>query len=185
MIEKSDERIKDAIRKCRVVHHILKDDGIYPNNEQLPLLAYQGAVKLPIQNPANIFEILFETNQWGGSWRNGVYGHHHYHSTAHEVLGVFRGTAEIQFGGEKGIMVTVNGGDVVIIPAGVSHKKLSARSDFSVVGAYPFGQQYDMCYGKSGERPQVDQNIASVLLPKSDPIYGLKGPLIDYWYKKD
>ena len=183
MKQNFDAWLRDAIQECHVVHHILTDDGVYPNNEVLPLLAYQGALKSTRESKADIFEALFEANQWGGSWRNGVYGFHHYHSTAHEVLGVFSGTAKAQFGGEKGIKLTVNSGDVVIIPAGVAHKKLGGSSDFGVVGSYPFGQYYDMCYGKPGERPQTDRNITHVALPTSDPVYGLKGPIIDYWLK--
>jgi uncharacterized protein YjlB len=177
-----DVRFEDVLNSPQVVYHIIKDDGIYPNNETLPLLVYQNALTLPKNhNPAAIFETLFEANQWGGSWRNGVYGFHHYHSTAHEVLGVFGGTARIQLGGEKGMTLSVSRGDVVVIPAGVAHKNLGASQDFRVVGAYPFGQSPDMCYGKSNERPQADQNIARVAFPKSDPVYGSRGPLIEHW----
>jgi uncharacterized protein YjlB len=179
-----DTGFKDVIKTSQVACHTLRDDGIYPNNERLPLLVYQGALALPEQNPPAIIEALFEINQWGGSWRNGVYGFHHYHSTAHEVLGVYSGTAKVQLGGEKGIVLSVGRGDVVIIPAGVAHKNLGAGRDFRVVGAYPFGQVVDMNYGKSGERPQTDQNIARVPLPGTDPIYGIKGPLQEHWPKR-
>jgi uncharacterized protein YjlB len=178
-----DARYEDLGETPQVVHHTLKDDGTYPNNENLPLLVYQGALKLPERNPAAMFEALFEANQWGGSWRDGIYGYHHYHSTAHEVLGVYSGTAQVQLGGEKGVVLSISPGDVVIIPAGVAHKNLGASQDFRVVGAYPRGQSWDMNYGKPGERPRADQNIARVALPKSDPVYGTSGPLIDYWFK--
>lgn len=172
------------MNSTQVTQHILKDDGTFPNNEILSLLVYQSAVTLPDRDPAALFEEVFSANQWGGSWRNGIYGFHHYHSTAHEVLGVYGGSAKIQLGGEKGIIATVNPGDVVIIPAGVAHKNLGASPDFRVVGAYPRGQRPDMCYGKSGERPQADQNIARVTLPTLDPVYGDHGPLIEYWFTK-
>jgi len=179
----SDARFKGLIRTPEVLVHALKDDGIYPNNERLPLLAYQGALKLPEHDPARVFEALFGANQWGGSWRNGVYGLHHYHSTAHEVLGVYSGTAQVQFGGEHGVVLSVSAGDVVVIPVGVAHKNLGASEDFRVVGAYPSGQRWDLCYGEAGERPGADQNIARVPLPKADPVYGTDGPLIEYWSK--
>jgi len=38
-----------------------------------------------------------------------------------------------------------------------------------------------MCYGKPGERPQADENIARVPLPRTDPIYGIEGPVLDFW----
>ena len=177
----SDDRFKEVIRPPQVVHHRLEDDGTYPNNRTLPLLVYQGALKLPDRNPADFLEDLFGANRWGGSWRNGVYSFHHYHSTAHEVLGVYGGTAKVQFGGEGGTSVAVRPGDVVIIPAGVAHKNLGASKDFRVVGAYPFGQYADMNYGRSAERPGADQDIAHVFLPKADPVYGANGPLTKHW----
>jgi mannose-6-phosphate isomerase-like protein (cupin superfamily) len=82
---------------------------------------------------------------------------------------------------EGGAIEEVCAGDVVIIPAGVAHKNLGASRDFGVVGAYPAGQDYDMNYGKHGERPRVDENIARVPLPESDPVFGSDGPLLNYW----
>lgn len=170
------------IQEPEVGVHLLRDDGVYPNNERLPLLAYQGALRLPQRNPAASIEVLFRENQWGGSWRNGVYGFHHYHSTAHEVLGVYGGQASVQLGGEQGIVLSIERGDVVIIPAGVAHKNLGASSDFAVVGAYPLGQHPDMKCGKPGERPQADQRIALVPLPQADPVYAAQGSLAVYWF---
>ena len=170
-----------AIHPPQVMAHTLTDDGIFPNNALLPLLVYRQAVTLPTHDPAARFEALFEAHQWGNGWRNGIYRLHHYHSTAHEVLGVFRGHATVQFGGEQGIVVAVHSGDVVIIPAGVAHKNLGSSRDFGVVGAYPWGQRWDTCYGKPGERPRVDHNIAHVALPHADPVYGAQGPLVASW----
>ena len=180
-----DVRTRDLLGTPQVVFHALKDDGTFPNNEKLPLLAYQGALKLSDHNPAAIFEDLFEANQWAGSWRNGVYEFHHYHSTAHEALGVYGGTAQVQLGGPEGIVLSVSRGDVVIIPAGVAHKNLGSSRDFRVVGAYPRGQRWDMRYGKLGERPQADQNVANVALPASDPVYGIQGPLMNHWSREE
>ena len=84
-----------------VIRFDVKDDGIFPNNENLPLLLYTSAVTLPETDPATAFEALFSMNRWEGSWRNGIYGFHHYHSTAHEVLGIYRGQAQVQFGGNS------------------------------------------------------------------------------------
>jgi len=161
----------------------LKDDGIFPNNSELPLLLYQHGVKLPERDGAAYFEKLFKRNSWGGSWRNGIYGYHHYHSTAHEVLGVYGGRARVQLGGGKGVLVEVGPGDVVIIPAGVAHKNIKSSSDFRVVGAYPKGQTWDMNYGKAGERPTADRNIEKVPLPVADPVFGRNGPLALHWVR--
>ena len=96
-----------VVEAPQVASHLLQDDGTFPNNGALPLLAYVGAVRLPDVNPAAAFEELFHANGWGDSWRNGVYSFHHYHSTAHEVLGVYSGTARIQLGGEGGVALSV------------------------------------------------------------------------------
>jgi uncharacterized protein YjlB len=178
---KNDNRLQDVIQSGSTITQLLKDDRTFPNNGKLPLLVYQGILALPQSNPAAVVEFLFESNGWNGCWRNGIYGFHHYHSTAHEVLGVYSGSAEVQLGGDNGVSLTVGRGDVIIIPAGVAHKNLGADSDFRVVGAYPLGQGPDMCYGKAGERPQADQNIIKVPLPQKDPVDGIGGPMVDHW----
>ncbi len=163
--------------------HVFGDDGRFPNNEKLPLVVYQNAVKLPQRDPAATFEEIFHANEWGSSWRNGIYPYHHYHSTAHEVLGISRGEASVRLGGDdNGKTFEVRAGDVIIIPAGVAHKNLGSSPGFQVVGAYPQGQKWDMNYGKPGERPQAERNIAQVPPPKTDPVYGQDGQLAKYWH---
>jgi uncharacterized protein YjlB len=177
-------RFAGLLQVPQLIAQVLDDDGIYPNNAGLPLLVYQAAVRLPQADPAATFETLFAANGWGGAWRDGVYGFHHYHSTAHEVLGVYRGSARVQLGGEEGLVFEVHPGDVVVIPAGVAHKNLgglAAARAFGVVGAYPRGQRPDMNYGRAGERPRADHDIAQVALPAADPVYGTQGPLVEHW----
>lgn len=181
MLSGIEDRFKGIVRTCRAVHQILKDDRVFPNNETLPLVVYPRALDLPAQDPASAFESLFSSNDWRGSWRNGIYSFQHYHSTAHEVLGIFSGTAKVQLGGEDGIIQTVHPGDVVVIPAGVAHKNLGSSPDLGVVGAYPAGQHPDLCRGKADERPEADQNIRRVPLPQKDPVYGRNGLLISQW----
>jgi uncharacterized protein YjlB len=130
---------------------------------------------------ASRFEALFEQNGWTGSWRNGLYRTHHYHSTAHEVLGVYRGSVKVRLGGPEGPVVELRAGDVAVIPAGVAHKNEAQSDDFAVVGAYPTGTSPDMQYGKAGERPRTDRNIAAVALPESDPTTGKNGALTRLW----
>jgi uncharacterized protein YjlB len=159
---------------------VLADDGTFPNSS-LPLVVFRGAFALASEDPARMMERAFSANGWGGGWRNGIYGFHHYHSSAHEVLGVYQGSARVQLGGERGIVVGIAVGDVVIIPAGVAHRNLGASLDFAVVGAYPDGQRVDMNYGKAGERPGADKRIAKVALPRKDPVHGAAGPLLTLW----
>ena len=161
---------------------IFKDDGSIPNSRYAVLL-YRGAVDLDAEDPASSLEKRFAENDWTDSWRNRIYTFHHYHSTSHEVLGIYRGSATVRLGGEQGQDFLLEAGDVVVIPAGVGHKNLGSTPRFGVVGAYPNGRQCDLLRGRPGERPQADQNIAAIPLPKEDPIYGPGGPLTSFWGK--
>ena len=159
---------------------VFKDDGLIPNN-RLRLLLYRGVLPIGGDDPATKVKQQFASNNWTNSWRNGIYPFHHYHSTSHEVLGVYRGSATVRLGGEQGEDFTVRAGDVIVIPAGVGHKNLGASGDFGVVGAYPDGRDWDLLTGKPGERPQADKNIASLPIPRNDPVYGPDGPLRKVW----
>lgn len=161
----------------------LGEDDNFPNNRKLPVLLYHQVLK-GSGNLAAQFESMIAGNGWGGAWRNGIFSYHHYHSTAHEMLAVYSGSVEVQLGGPNGKVVELKAGDVVILPAGTAHKRSSSSGDFGVIGAYPRGQEnYDMNYGKDGERPETDRNIEKVGLPDADPVYGDDGPLLKYWKK--
>src|SRR5436190_4568377 len=80
-----------------------------------------------------------------------------------------------------GQTVEVRSGDVILIPAGVAHHHIGASPDFSVVGAYPDGRQWDLLRGLPGERPKSDRTIAALPIPDYDPIYGADGPLRQIW----
>ncbi len=179
----NESALEQLINEPDVLARVLRDDGVFPNS-RLPLLIYRNAVTVPEDDPAGAFEQVFAANGWKRSWRNGIYPYHHYHSTAHEVLGIYAGSARVQLGGDGGIVREVHAGDVIIIPAGVAHKNLDSTDDFGVVGAYPDGRDWDLNYGKPGERPQTDRNIARVPLPKADPVYGDEGPLRDKWSER-
>jgi uncharacterized protein YjlB len=161
-----------------------KDDGIFPNSV-LPLLLYERALITEAKDPASFVEQRFAENNWTNSWRDGVYTFPHYHSTSHEVLGVYSGAATLRLGGEHGRNVEVQAGDMIIIPAGVAHQNVGASDDFGVVGAYPGGRQWDLLRGLRGERPKADHNIAALPMPENDPIYGVEGPLRQIWKSSD
>jgi uncharacterized protein YjlB len=161
--------------------HLFEDDGTIPNNPRLPFLVYPGALDPASSDLAALCEAVFAANRWDRSWRNGIYPFPHFHSTAHEALGICRGEARVRFGGARGVVLTVRAGDVVVIPAGVGHQNLGASGDFLVVGAYPPGPDWDLCTGEEGERPRVFDNIAAVPLPPADPLFGPDGPLRQHW----
>ena len=85
-----------------------EDDGETPNNPHLPLVVYRAAVKLAGEHdPAAPFERAFAKHGWGDGWRNGIYPFLHFHTATHEVLGIARGRATVEFGGAKGQALTV------------------------------------------------------------------------------
>ncbi len=63
-----------------------EDDGTFPNS-RLPLLLYPKALD-PAEARPEVFEALFARNGWPPQWISGIYPFHHYHSTAHECLGI-------------------------------------------------------------------------------------------------
>lgn len=156
-----------------------EDDGIIPNSVY-PLVIYKDAFP-NAGGMADAMEERFAANKWANAWRNGVFPYHHYHSIAHEVLGIYAGSGVLHLGGEKGKKLEVKAGDVLVIPAGVGHKKVSASDDFAVIGAYPDGMDYDVRTGEETDRPKADDNLARVPFPDTDPIHGPGGGIIDFW----
>ena len=159
-----------------------KGDGRTPNNPALPFLYYPAAISLAgASDPAAIFEELFARHGWRGSWRNGIYGFTHFHTTTHEALGIAAGEARVQFGGDKGPVVSVKAGDVAVLPAGTGHRRIASSRDLLVVGAYPPGGEYDL--RKPGEVAcdEALSVIARVTVPDQDPAYGKEGPLTRLW----
>jgi uncharacterized protein YjlB len=172
------ESAATAIQHINIVRHLLPEEGNFPNNSRLPLIVYKGAVKT---TDRKIIEDLLESNAWGNVWKDGIYDFHHYHSTAHEVLIAVNGVARVQFGGPSGVTLTVDPGDVVVIPAGVAHCLIEGDENFNVIGAYPQGQSYDLKKGAANEKADAEKNIKAVPLPESDPVYGVDGPLLKNW----
>ena len=163
-----------------IEEHFFFDDGRVPNNPSLPMIVYRGALEAGPRCAAEC-ERLFAANGWSGAWRNGIYAHHHYHSTAHEVLGIAAGSVRVRLGGEAGKSMELHAGDVAVIPAGVAHKNEGASPDLVVIGAYPGGKSPDMCIPAAHQRERALRNIPEVALPNSDPVYGRSGPLLERW----
>jgi uncharacterized protein YjlB len=161
--------------------YLFGDNGIIPNHPRWPLVIYKDALRLPEQfDPAAVFEELFGSHGWGGSWRDGVYDYVHYHSRIHEVLGVTRGSGRVRFGGANGRALNLKAGDVAILPAGTGHQCLKASNDFLVVGAYPASGAYDECTSRE-DREKALPAIERVPRPRQDPVYGKNGPLVRIW----
>ena len=165
------------------LHFLCPENDTFPNNGNLELCIFKQAFSPDTANLVEMIEHCFQKNGWPPVWRNGIYDMHHYHSTAHEALGVYSGWVEACFGGPGGRVKTAAAGDVIVIPAGVSHKNMKQSANFRVVGAYPEGQPWNMKYGRLGERPQVDEEIEQVPLPPTDPLCGTDKPLMKIWVK--
>jgi len=171
---------KSINERCELIQHLLQEDDHFPNNPSLPVLIYKKAINASGDSDASQIEEIFEKNNWSNSWRDGIFDYHHYHSNTHEVLGVYSGHCIVQFGGDHGVTEELRVGDVVVIPAGVAHKKI-AGEQFKCVGSYPEGMDYNIHYGKPGEKETTKKEINEVPLPKTDPVFGEDGPLKQYW----
>lgn len=165
-----------------ILAYLLAGSGGIPNHPRWPLLIYPGAVEIRGPDPASAFEALFERNGWPAAWRNGVHPFHHYHSNAHEALGVYSGEVTVRFGGDRGVEITAHPGDVIVLPAGTGHKRIASRGSLGIVGAYPSGQHADTCTSLLADARRGAEAVARVPLPACDPVFGAKGPLFAHWH---
>lgn len=156
------------------------DDGVTPNS-RLPVLIYKNVLTEVKEDLAAYLEKTFHQNNWTGNWRDIVLDKDHYHSTTHEVLGISRGAVDLQLGGANGKQFSVSAGDVLIIPAGVAHRSLDNYLDYEVIGGYPEGRSWDMIYCEPEKYDVAKVVIDGLPLPKTDPFFGEKGPLLDSW----
>ena len=189
-----------------VEHHLLREAGSSPNNAALPLIVYRAAMDVGGDEPEAAVERHFGANGWGDGFRGDTFPFHHYHSIAHEVVGCARGAARLQFGGPEGPVVDVQAGDAVLIPAGVVHCRLDDKPGYVSVGAYPPGQQPDLCVLSHedaaasearddteglvlkvvgpDELPAIRASIAGTPLPETDPLAGTSGPAAALWLER-
>ncbi len=172
------EKSSQVATSLQIYH--FEDDGVIPNSKY-PVLHYMDVFPSGTENMDTLMEQRFAMNQWSNAWRNGVYPYHHYHSITHEVVGIYNGSAVLQLGGKNGKEIDVQAGDVLVIPAGVGHKKISADADFRVLGAYPGGSDYDLIDADPSEKADAIRRISTVPLPEADPVLGAKQGLCRLW----
>lgn len=143
-----------------------------PNNPRFPVLVYHDVDAAAAG--AGSARRLFADHRWGGSWVNGVFDFHHFHSTSHEALAVVAGQATLELGGPQGEAFEVSAGDVLVLPAGTGHRRASSKAGFTVVGAYPAGQEdYDLLRGDDpAEVEEARDRIAALGPPPKDPVGG-------------
>ena len=170
------------LSEIRVSSYRIAAYGLIPNTsiQKYPLLIYHS----PFVSATNTSAIECHLSQIGvvsPQWRYTMYSTTHFHSTTHEVLCISHGKARLCFGGEDNperVEPIVSRGDVIIVPAGVAHRLLEdVEGGFEMVGSYPKGKQWDMCYGKAGEEKEVER-IHSLGWFERDPIYGDEGSVL-------
>lgn len=173
-----------SLSTLRVSKHLVPSHNRLPNSSILkkPLLIYHSVF---INASASAIEShLTSVGVVVPQWRYTMYSTSHFHSNTHEVLCVCSGRARLCFGGEENpgrVEPVVQAGDIIVLPAGMAHRLLedtSTGSSFEMVGSYPVGYDWDMCYGREGEERQVD-GIGGVPWFDRDPIYGDQGPVLD------
>lgn len=168
----------------RVSRHQIPAHGLIPNTsiQHRPLLIYHSA--FPSTATASAIEAnLSSVGVVTPQWRYTMYSTTHFHSTSHEVLCISNGRAKLCFGGEDNpgrVEARVEKGDVIVVPAGVGHRLLEddkSGGSFQMVGSYPNGKQWDMCYGKKFEEDKA-RNIEKLGWFERDPVYGDDGPVL-------
>lgn len=171
---------KIIVMTAQPQQYLIKDNGIFPGSS-FPVLLYKSAFTIPTFFPSRRIKNKLIANGWTNTWRNGIYTRQHYHSNTHEAIAVIKGHTTLLLGGENGIQIGIQKGDVLVLPAGVAHKNLGKMNDVRCVGAYPEGCDYDMKFGDIGERPLADKNIAAIPLPDSGPVAGQQDILVAIW----
>jgi uncharacterized protein YjlB len=144
-----------------------------PNNN-LPVLLFRSVLAPKASGKGQRFRQTFKENCWTGLWIDTIYDYTHFHSNAHEVLGIAEGRVTIKLGGEEGRLFRLKAGDMVILPAGVGHRRVGDDEGLKVVGAYPPGQSHFDMKRKGRVVPKVP-------VPLTDPFYGEDGPLVQVW----
>lgn len=155
--------------------HLVEPQAGMPNNPHTPLVVYaqalDGSSDLAVE-----FGYLFHAHDWPSAWRSGIFDFHHHHSSAHEALGIYRGEITLCFGGDSGLILAAKRGDVIVVPAGVAHKRLHESGN---TDGYPRGQIPDTCDGSTAHSDQV--TIASASNTVMDPVHGAASLLQQHW----
>jgi uncharacterized protein YjlB len=154
----------------------------FPNAASgLPVVHYHPFASNEEAFDPSAIESLVSKHGFEPQWRYPMYNFDHFHSTTHELLVPFRGSATLVLGGIESI--DVRAGDVLLLPAGVAHRAESTQNGFCMVGSYPTGSKaWDIC--KGGEEG-VESKISGLGNGEitMDPIYGkdASAPIMKAW----
>jgi uncharacterized protein YjlB len=143
-------------------------------NSPLPVLIFRSVLNPQVSGKAARFRQAFKQNAWTGLWTDTIYDYTHFHSNAHEVLGIAEGKVSVKLGGDDGRLFRLKAGDMLVLPAGIGHRRIGDDKGLKVIGAYPPGQSHFTMKRKGRTVPKVP-------LPPTDPFYGEEGPLVRIW----
>lgn len=167
-------------RRSRTIELRVEPNNGIPNHPHLPALIQPGA--FAPEAGVEAIAARFRENGWGGIWHWTVYDFHHFHPASHEVLGVAEGEAVLRLGGPDGPERALRAGDVVVLPAGFGHCRVSASEGFTVVGGYPPGQESpQIVRADAAAAKRATAAIRATPLPRSDPVSGRDGPVTRIW----
>jgi len=166
------------MNKADIITYYFENDGDIPNNI-LPVVIYKNALQ-HVENKD--FEFIFCQNGWSNNWHDIILTEDHFHSNTHEVLGLKSGQSRLKLGGKNGEIVSVETGDVIVLPAGVGHYSVDNSLEYQFVGGYPNGADWNLKFSlKKEDGLSVLAEIATIPLPEKDPVFGADGPLFEYW----
>jgi uncharacterized protein YjlB len=163
-------------RKVEIVRLKIPAGDEVPNNPKHPAVIARDALGGAHDDRA--VRALMEENGWGGTWTSIVFDYHHFHPDAFEALAVASGSATLMLAGPQGETLEVQAGDVMILPPGFGHRRLAMRDGFQICGAYPPGQE-NYTIVRAGYDDAMLRQIAAVAKPRTDPVWGVGGGLLE------
>lgn len=209
-----------------IISYDIKPTKLIPNSPKQLLLYKNVFVQDGKVDITRAYD-TFLKNGWDVQWvtRYGRTQRSHYHPETHEAMIVVSGPGSIRWGvadlddddekhtygdarEEGGLLMEVNVGDVLIVPAGVAHKNydpFTANPDFkpltgkargiesddpramvqnvelegfTMMGAYPRGLNWS--WEEKGD-PSTFEACWNVEVPTLDPVFGVEGGIRKYW----
>lgn len=152
--------------------------GLIPNS-RFPLLVHRNAVP---GGRADAIKDRFRANGWSNNRDYpGVYEYAHFHSTNHECLGCAQGwmAFNLSVGDGGWTKVRIEAGDVIVMPAGVSHEMIGQAEDIHMCGGYPDGRDWDDIQEEfltEKDYKRACKRIMMLPIPSADPATGKAMP---------
>ncbi|KAL5342057.1 hypothetical protein BJX70DRAFT_386464 [Aspergillus crustosus] len=159
-------------------------------NSLLPVLHYRNVLPQPL-NEETVTKFL-TTHQWE---KRGTWGHipiRHFHPNSHECYGIFQGSSRLLLGvggsdQTGGVEISVQAGDVIVLPAGTAHSCARSSHNYRYIGVYP--KDCPRWRNEMGSKPinlnALREESGKVASPEEDPVYGAGGPLIQLWKRTE